>query len=737
MRVPEFRSLALSLVIATAIFAGCSGGGKSLVQAPSQQSVGQKVPVTFTVTIGTPSQTQSTKRNPQYIPTNTQSIVIDYIGDNPAATPAPNATPPANVTTAATVNVTATTTNPPPAGECFSNGSTYTCTISLKLPVGILDLYVLAYSGQNGTGLLLSGAAVIVQVNANGTITQPGSTTPITIALTQKGAIVGTATLGAIGAIVPNGIAKPSVAAPSYPTNSAPYVYSAAGTVAVTNPSNTPIPAGTPIQAVTITDSESSGATCLVYIPNGATTATPCPFATSASSVTLSTSGDSYAVLFNGKFAPGGAVAISASFVGASPTPAPISVSITPTIFSVGSVTLPGTGDGPIGSLAYDSTGKNLYVGTGNSSAPIYKIAYSSTTGYGTPSAVNVTSVNGAPASQLTGSGCCNVNGGANAIVVGPDNNIWMIEHTGYDTTQYVAVAAINSAVVNPTNGATISPGAGVFAEYVLNGPNGGNTGLLKGIASMASYIWVVDKDGDLWRFTPTTGLVNPNLAIGYLPGQSSTVVGRITDPTGATVISVPPGSGNCCRLSQVFFNALIPLGGTLYIADVINSSLDALSVDTSASPSTGICTPGGPPPCIATFSRSLSGSIANPYFGSTTDGTNLYVINGNTGNVLKITPPSTLATSTQAFSSYNGGLGVSADGWLWTLTSSGVSALQGMTSSASPVSPTAVTTCSSSEDIERGALPFIAGPDGTWLFSPNYSDSSSSTAAMLCAVVY
>ena len=312
MRFPYFR-YAISLIVAAGIFAGCGGGGKSLVPgAPSQQSLGQSVPVTFTVTIGTPSQTQSTKRNPQYIPTNTQSIVIDYIGDNPSATPAPNATPPANVTTAATVNVTATTTNPPPAGECFANGSTYTCTISLKLPVGILDLYVLAYSGQNGTGLLLSGAAVIVQVNANGTITQPGSTTPITIALTQKGAIVGTATLGAIGAIVPNGIAKPRVAAPSYPTNSAPYVYSAAGTVAVTNPSNTPIPAGTPIQAVTITDSESSGATCLVYIPNGATTATPCPFATSASSVTLSTSGDSYAVLFNGKFAPGGAVAISA-----------------------------------------------------------------------------------------------------------------------------------------------------------------------------------------------------------------------------------------------------------------------------------------------------------------------------------------------------------------------------------------------------------------------------------------
>ena len=148
------------------------------------------------------------------------------------------------MTTAATVNVTATTTNPPPAGECFSNGSTYTCTISLKLPVGILDLYVLAYSGQNGTGLLLSGAAVIVQVNANGTITQPGSTTPITIALTQKGAIVGTATLGAIGATFRTALRNRASLHQATRRIPPPYVYSAAGTVAVTNPSNTPIPAG-------------------------------------------------------------------------------------------------------------------------------------------------------------------------------------------------------------------------------------------------------------------------------------------------------------------------------------------------------------------------------------------------------------------------------------------------------------------------------------------------------------
>jgi hypothetical protein len=736
MRFPYFR-YAASLFVAAGIFAGCSGGGKSLVQAPSQQSVGQSVPVTFTVTIGSQSQTQSTKRSPQYIPSSTQSIVIDYIGDNPNATPAPAATPPANVTTAATVNVTATTTNPPPAGECFASNGTYTCTISLKLPVGILDLYVLAYAGQNGTGLLLAGNVVIAQVNANGTVTQPGSSSPISIALVQKGAILGTATLGAIAQIVPNGLPKPGAAAPSYPTNSAPYVYSAAGSVAVANPSGTPIPVGTPIQAVTITDSESGGASCLVYIPNGSTTATPCPFATSASSVTLSTSGDSYAVLYNGRFAPAATLTISASFIGASPTPAPIAVAIQPTIFSAGSVTLPSTGDGPIGSAVYDSTGKNVYVGTGNPSTPLYKVAYSSSAGYGAPSPVNVTSVNGVAASNLSSTGYGSANGGVNAMVLGPDNNLWIVEHGEHGSIQYVAVAVINSAVVNPITGGTISPGSGVFAEYALFGPNPSDNGagpLLKGITSMGGYIWVLDKDGDLWRINPTNGLVNPNLAAGYLPGQSSTQVSRITNVSG-TLISQAPGTGGPCGC--VFYSALIPLNGILYFTDSSASSFDALSVDTSATPSAGICTTPGPPPCIATFTRSLNGSVIEPYGSGTTDGTSYYSLNDDTGNVQKITPPSTLSNSTAAYTSYSGGLGISADGWIWTLSSSGVQALLSMTSSATPVSPAAVSACSSTEDLERGAFPFVAGPDSTWLFSPNYSDSSSSTAAMLCAVVY
>src|SRR5579872_3321607 len=577
MRFPYFR-YAISLVVAAGIFAGCGGGGKSLVPGgSSQQSTGQSVPVTFTVTIGSQSQTQSTKRNPQFIPSSTQSLVIDYIGNNPSATPAPGATPPANVTTAATINVTASTTNPPPVGDCFASNGTYTCTISLKLPVGILDLYVLAYAGQNGTGLLLSGAVVIAQVNANGTVTQPGSSTPISIALTQKGEPVGTASLGSNATIVPNGVPKPSVAAPSYPTNTAPYVYSAAETVAVSNPSGTPIPAGTPISSITVTDNESGGASCLVYIPNGATTATPCPFATSASSITLSTSGDGYAVLYNGKFVPAGSISITGAVAGGV-TPTPITVSITPTVFTVGPTHTFTTNGVPIGALAYDSVGGALYIGIGSASTPLYKSSFSTSTGYASPAPVAVTSVNGVAAAALSAHGGGSVGGGPAAMVIGPDNNLWFVEDDGEESTPYVAVAVINSAAVNPAGGAAIQPGAGVFAEYTLAavpGSNGNASPPLKTVASLGGFIWVMDKRGDFYRINPTTGLVSPNLAAGYGPGTTpSTPVNAsnpITDPTGATQISG----------GAMTYDPMIVLGTSLYVPNNSSGAVDLLALDT------------------------------------------------------------------------------------------------------------------------------------------------------------
>ncbi len=728
MRFPYLR-YAASLIVAAGIFAGC-GGGKSAVPAPSQQSLGQQVAVTLTVTIGSQSQIQSTKRSPKYIPSSTQSIVVDYIGDNPSATPAPNATPPGSVTTAATVNVTSTTSNPPPAGECFASGGNYTCTISLKLPVGTLDLYILAYSGQNGTGILLANNVVIAQVNANGTVTQPGSSAPISIALSQRGVFVGAVTLGAISQIVPNGVPKPGAAAPSYPTTSAPYVYSAAGSVAVANPSNTPIPAGTPIQAVTITDSESGGASCLVYIPNGATTATPCPFATSASSVTLLTSGDSYAVLYNGRYIPAGTLTISASFTGASPTPAPISVAIQPTVFTVGPTAGFNRKVAPVGALAYDSVGGAVYVGVSSAIVPLYKSAYSPSTGYASPAPVAVSTVNGVSALELSGSGG-ETSGGPNAMVIGPDNNLWFVESDGRESVPYVAVAVINSAAVNPAGGAAIQPGPGVFAEYTLAaalGPGGRASPPLKSIASAGGFIWVMDKRGDFYRINPTTGLVSPNLATGYGPGtapsNATNGANPVMDPTGAT----PETTGSS------IFDPMVALGSSIYVPNDNDGGVDQLALDTSATPTTGLCSPAGASPCIATFTAVFTG-LSSPEDGATTDGTSIYVINDSSKGVYKLTPPATIVSSTAVFPSFEGGLAITSDGWLWTLTSTGAAAIEGM-SSATTLSINNPS-CPSTEWLGRGANGLLVGPDGTLLFSPNLSDNSGATAAPLCAVVY
>ena len=131
----------------------------------------------------------------------------------------------------------------------------------------------------------------------------------------------------------------------------------------------------------------------------------------------------------------------------ASPTPAPITVAITPTVFTVGHTVAFGGNGVPIGALAYDSVGSALYVGIGSASTPLYKSSYSPSTGYASPAPVAVTSVNGVAASALSGNGGGDVGGGPNAMVIGPDNNLWFVENNGPpggapNHPQYVAVAA-------------------------------------------------------------------------------------------------------------------------------------------------------------------------------------------------------------------------------------------------------------------------------------------------------
>ena len=736
MKVRNASLFGVVAIVAALAIAGCGGGGAKSTPPIQQAPLGAKVGVTITLSLPkSGSSSASTQRKtPQYVPASTQSFAIVYIGDNPSATPVPGSTPPPGAVTVATVNVTTSGTNPPPPGSCFNNSGSLICTITAQLPVGIIDLYIFAYDGQNGTGNIVANIVQTVQVSQSGAITVPGSSTPVSITLGAS-PVSGSVTMNAIAALVPNGTPNPAATPTSYPNNAGPFTYSAAGTLSYSGLSS-----NTPLSGEVITDNDTSGNSCLVYIPAGSTSATPCPFSTAKSTVTLANTSDSYAVLYNGKFLPGGAVSISASNVSS-----PLSLQITPTIFSLGTVNFPASYTGPVGALLVDPMTSVIYAGMSSPTTPLYSITYGAS-GFGTPTAVNVASVNGVNGAQLSGAlSCETIQYGVNSMAIGPDNNIWIAEHDGVGCSigsvpQFVAVYALHSAVVNPNGGPAIQPGPGVFAEYEVFGAPGNHgydTAPLHGIASMGGYLWVISKDGSIWRIDPTTGVVSPNIATAYPPGttpnDSTYGSHNITDSTGAN-----PISGTTSRAA--FFAPIVPIGGTLYAVNGKNSAFDALSVDTSASPSTGLCTPAGPPPCIATYVESLSGSLASTSYGygGGTDGTSLYAL-ATSGSVYKITPPSTLVTSASTFSGSDlGTIFVTPDGWLWTLASTGVQALQGMSSTAAPVTPTAVTTCNSLENSKRGNTAMALVPNGPLVFSPDISRGSSGTSfAAFCAVVY
>ncbi len=114
---------------------------------------------------------------------------------------------------------------------------------------------------------------------------------------------------------------------------------------------------------------------------------------------------------------------------------------------------------------------------------------------YSAPSAVNVTSLNGlGSALSANRSG-----GGVHAFTIGPDNNIWMLEHDGGDNAQYVAVAALHSAVVNPSGGAAINRRRR-FCGICVFGDRGHMVRATTLLHTMPAWVALYgsDKDGDL-----------------------------------------------------------------------------------------------------------------------------------------------------------------------------------------------------------------------------------------------
>ncbi len=171
------------------ISAGCGGGGKSLVPGgSSQQSLGQSVPVTFTVTIGSQSQTQSTKRSPQLY---SEQHAVDRhrlyrrqsFGNARSRCDA------------------ACQRNDGRNRERDGNDDESTAGGRVLCEQRHLHVHDFAEICRLGSSICTcsrmrgktgpascsrAATSMIAQVNANGTVTQPGSTAPISIALIAK-----------------------------------------------------------------------------------------------------------------------------------------------------------------------------------------------------------------------------------------------------------------------------------------------------------------------------------------------------------------------------------------------------------------------------------------------------------------------------------------------------------------------------------------------------------------------
>src|SRR5579872_1798818 len=217
--------------------------------------------------------------------------------------------------------------------------------------------------------LALLFVAVVSTVGCGGGGGGSGSSTPGGGGSTSTPKPTGAIQLNAVAAIVPNALPNPSATAPpvlpsanfASGLSTGQFVYSAAGRVTYN--------AGAP--PLTVTDNDTSGSSCLVYEAAGASSATPCPFASAASSVTLNSVNDSYAVLYNGKFLPGGALTISA------PSVTSLTVSIAPTTIAIGPTIAFTGGDTPIGAIAYDSSTSEIFVAITDPSNPLYVVPYS------------------------------------------------------------------------------------------------------------------------------------------------------------------------------------------------------------------------------------------------------------------------------------------------------------------------------------------------------------------------
>jgi hypothetical protein len=671
--------LAAYYVLAGALLAGCAGA-KSVPAAAPQSNTAQS---TLTFSVPETVTTSSGTRTPQFVSSSTASIVVKFIGDDPNNPPSSTGVnPPATATTAATVNVVATGNASPAPGQCIVSGTVLNCSIQVSLPVGKLDVYILCYPSPSGAGTVLSSSVTTVQINSDGSVVQPGTANAATLnsptanvnasgaSVTLASTLALTPNSGSLPnpSITPNGFGQAQPAPVSLSSPQVPTYKAADGST---------VAAGQTITPVTITDTDTSGSTCLIYVKSGATSATPCPLTQSGSSVTLSNTSDAYVVAYANKFIPAAGITLNARFsTSTSLLSTTQQLTVTPTAVAGGAA----LGTASSGAILYDSTSSAVYTGLQSSTTPLTATAYSSSTGYGTPAKVAITSVNGsASTTTLTGSS------GVTGIALGPDSNIWMAENNGSSTTQYVAVYLVNASGLIPGTSTSVASGTGKFIEYTLTGGTASAT--VTGIATFNSYVYVTDTKNDLWRINPAKGTFISNAALASGPSWNSNMV---------------------------------TFGSNIYVADTANKKLVSLAADTSTTPAGNL---------VSVTSSTSTFANATPSALGTDGATYIFVQNGTA--VAQYNGSFSQTLSSAAFGSASGGFGLGADGYFWTQSASGAGYMAAINISTAG-STVPVSTCNAGTFVQ-GANGVILGPDNTVLTAP----AGSTTTAAFCGVIY
>lgn len=168
----------LLCVLAAATIVGCGGGSGTANVAPAglpgsgSQGVAATGSATFTLTIPARSSASTAGRAPAFVSPNAASIGVAIATG--AASPGP----------ATIANLSASSPNCAAAA-----GGALTCTITVSAPAGSDTFVVTLYSGQNGTGSVLSSATVTGTVTAAAAnsipITLNGTVASIAVSVTN------------------------------------------------------------------------------------------------------------------------------------------------------------------------------------------------------------------------------------------------------------------------------------------------------------------------------------------------------------------------------------------------------------------------------------------------------------------------------------------------------------------------------------------------------------------------